>query len=106
MPVWHEMWEPVWSAAEETGLVVSFHVFEGGGATVGYEVKGIRHPAVIGSWATGAPMQVGGICVSVILSGVCERHPKLRLVLGESRICLLPHNLAPLPDHDQARPAA
>src|SRR5204863_245514 len=32
MPVWHEMWEPLWSAAEETGLVVSFHLFEGGGA--------------------------------------------------------------------------
>ena len=35
MPVWHAMWEPMWSAAEETGLVVSFHVFEGGAATVG-----------------------------------------------------------------------
>ena len=30
--------------------MVSFHVFEGGGATVGYEIKGVRHPAVIGAW--------------------------------------------------------
>ena len=30
MPVWHVMWEPLWSAAEEAGLVMSFHVFEGG----------------------------------------------------------------------------
>src|SRR5438445_165917 len=82
MPVWHEMWEPVWSAAEETGLVVSFHVFEGGGATVGYEVKGVRHPAVIGAWTTVAPMQMDEVCVSVILSGVCERHPRLRPALG------------------------
>ncbi len=84
MPVWHEMWEPMWSAAEETGLVISFHVFEGGGATVGYEIKGIRHPASIGAWTVVAPMQMDEILVSVILSGVCERHPRLRLVLGES----------------------
>lgn len=44
MPVWHEMWAPMWAAAEETGLVISFHVSEGGGATVGYEVKGLRRP--------------------------------------------------------------
>jgi len=98
MPVWHEMWEPVWSTAEETGLVVSFHVFEGGGATVGYEVKGVRHPAVIGSWTTVAPMQMDEICVSVILSGVCERHPRLRLVLGESGIGWLPYILERLDD--------
>jgi uncharacterized protein len=98
MPVWHEMWEPLWSAAEETALVVSFHVFEGGAATVGYEVKGIRHPAVIGSWTTVAPMQMDEICVSVILSGVCERHPKLRLVLGESGIGWLPYILERLDD--------
>src|SRR5437667_32725 len=103
MPVWHEMWEPVWSTAEETGLVVSFHVFEGGGATVGYEVKGIRHPAVIGSWTTVAPMQMDEICVSVILSGVCERHPKLRLVLGESGIGWLPYILERLDDTYEER---
>jgi predicted TIM-barrel fold metal-dependent hydrolase len=93
MPVWHEMWEPMWLAAEECDLVISFHVFEGGGATVGYEVKGIKRPDVIGSWTVVAPMQMDEICVSVILSGVCERHPKLKLVLGESGIGWLPYIL-------------
>ena len=86
MPVWHEMWEPLWSAAEETGLVVSFHVFEGGAATVGYAIQGIQNAASSGSWTVVAPLQMDEICASVILSGVCERHPKLRLVLGESGI--------------------
>jgi predicted TIM-barrel fold metal-dependent hydrolase len=103
MPVWHEMWEPMWSAAEESGLVLSFHVFEGGGATVGYEVKGIRHPAVIGSWTVVAPMQMDEILVSVILSGVCERHPRLRLVLGESGIGWLPYILERLDDTYEER---
>src|SRR5262249_29701950 len=58
MPVWHEMWEPMWSAAEESDLVISFHVFEGGGATVGYEVKGLRRPDVMGSWTVVAPLQM------------------------------------------------
>src|SRR5207247_329436 len=61
MPVWHEMWEPVWSAAEETGLVVSFHVFEGGGATVGYEGKGVRAPAVIRRRASAARLPHRGM---------------------------------------------
>lgn len=103
MPVWHEMWEPLWSAAEETGLVVSFHVFEGGGATVGYEIKGIKRPDVIGSWTVVAPLQMDEICVSVILSGVCERHPRLRLVLGESGIGWIPYILERLDDTYEER---
>lgn len=98
MPVWHEMWEPLWSAAEDTGIVISFHVFEGGGATVGYKIKGVSTPAVIGSWTVVAPMQMDEIMVSIILSGVCERHPKLRLVLGESGIGWLPYVLERLDD--------
>ena len=103
MPVWHEMWEPMWSAAETAGIPISFHVFEGGGTTVGYEIQGIRHPAVIGSWTVVAPMQMDEICVSVILSGVCERHPRLRLVLGESGIGWIPYILERLDDTYEER---
>jgi predicted TIM-barrel fold metal-dependent hydrolase len=103
MPVWHEMWEPMWNAAEETDLTISFHVFEGGGTTVGYEVKGIRHPAVIGSWTVVAPIQMDEILASVILAGVCERHPRLRLVLGESGIGWLPYMLERLDDTYEER---
>lgn len=103
MPVWHETWEPVWAAAEATDLVISFHVFEGGGATVGYEVKGLRRPDVIGAWTVVAPLQMDEILVSVILSGVCERHPRLRLVLGESGIGWLPYLLERLDDTYEER---
>jgi len=103
MPVWHEMWEPIWQAAEETDLALSFHVFEGGGATVGYDVKGIRHPASVGSWVVVAPAQMDEILCSVILSGVCERHPRLRLVLGESGIGWLPYILERLDDTYEER---
>jgi len=103
MPVWHEMWEPMWAAAEETGRVISFHVFEGGGATVGYEVKGVRRADVIGAWTVVAPMQMDEILASIILSGVCQRHPGLRLVLGESGIGWLPYMLERLDDTYEER---
>jgi predicted TIM-barrel fold metal-dependent hydrolase len=103
MPPWHEMWAPMWSAAEETGLVVSFHVFEGGGSLVGYEVKGIKNVASTGSWTVVAPLQMDEVLASVILSGVCERHPKLRLVLGESGIGWLPYMLERLDDTYEER---
>jgi predicted TIM-barrel fold metal-dependent hydrolase len=103
MPVWHEMWEPLWTAAEETGLVLSFHVFEGGGVTVGHEIKGVRHPAASGAWTVVAPLQLDEILSSVILSGVPERHPKLKLVLGESGIGWLPYILERLDDTYEER---
>jgi predicted TIM-barrel fold metal-dependent hydrolase len=98
MPVWHPMWEPMWIAAEACDIVLSFHVFEGGTTTVGYEVKGARSPASIGAWVVVGPMQMDEILTSVILSGVCERHPRLKLVLGESGIGWLPYILERLDD--------
>ena len=41
--------------------------------------------------------------VSIILSGVCERHPKLRLVFGESGIGWLPYLLERMDDTYRAR---
>ncbi len=103
LPVWHEMWEPLWSAAEAADLVLSFHVFEGGAATVGREVQGVRHPAAAGAWTVVAPLQMDEILCSVILGGVCERHPRLRLVLGESGIGWLPYILERLDDTYEER---
>ncbi len=97
LPVWHEMWEPMWAAAETLDFVITFHVFEGGATTVGRAVK-TAHPASAGAWTTVAPMQLDEVLASVILSGVCERHPRLRLVLGESGIGWLPYMLERLDD--------
>ena len=68
-----------------------------------YEDRVLCHPAVIGAWTTVAPMQMDEVCVSVILSGVCERHPRLRLVLGESGIGWLPYILERLDDTYEER---
>jgi predicted TIM-barrel fold metal-dependent hydrolase len=98
MPVWHEMWEPMWAAAEETGLVLSFHVFEGGTTTVGYEIKGVKSLASTGAWLVVGPMQMDEILCSVILSGMLARHPRLKVVLGEAGIGWIPYVLERLDD--------
>ncbi len=103
MPVWHEMWEPMWTAAEETGMILSFHVFEGGATTVGYEVRGVTHPASVGAWVVVGPMQMDEILSALILSGVLERHTNLKIVLGESGIGWLPYILERLDDTYEER---
>ena len=103
MPVWHDMWAPMWTAAEEANLVFCFHVFEGGGATVGYQVNGLSHPASVGSWTVVAPLQMDEICASIILSGVCQRHPKLKFVLGEAGIGWIPYLLERMDDTYEER---
>ena len=103
MPVWHEMWDPMWAAAAQADLVISFHVFEGGAATVPRAVNGATTKASAGAWTCVAPMQMDEILCSVILSGVCERHPRLRLVLGESGIGWLPYMLERLDDTYEER---
>ena len=103
MPVWHESWEPMWAAAERADIVISFHVFEGGAATVGRPINGVSTKASAGAWTCVAPMQMDEILCSVILSGVCERHPRLRLVLGESGIGWLPYMLERLDDTYEER---
>ena len=78
-------------------------MFEGGATTVGHQVTGVRRADVLGAWTCVAPLQMDEILCSVILSGVCERHPRLRLVLGESGIGWLPYMLERLDDTYEER---
>jgi predicted TIM-barrel fold metal-dependent hydrolase len=92
-PVWHHYWEPLWAAAEERELVLSFHVFEGGAAIVDRKVDGVEYAGAKGSWLVVSPMQLDEVLTSVVFSGIPERHPQLKLVLGESGIGWLPYIL-------------
>ncbi|GIX47690.1 MAG: amidohydrolase [Candidatus Tectimicrobiota bacterium] len=93
MPIWHPYWEPLWAVLEELGLVLSFHVFEGGGTIVEQKVDGQEHAAAKGAWLVVSPMQLDEVLTSVVFSGIPERHPQLKLVLGESGIGWIPYVL-------------
>lgn len=79
------LFEPLWTAIEEAGLVITFHVSTGrdpravtgdGGAVVNYVCHSME--------TTIEPL------VQLIASGVLERHPRLRVGLVESGIGFLP----------------
>jgi predicted TIM-barrel fold metal-dependent hydrolase len=92
-PLWHPFWEPLWTAAEECQLSIAFH-------TTG---TGKRPPAdldpklLMAARASGLAqfqMATAEYLSSLIFGGVLERHPGLRLVLGESGIGWIPYILA------------
>lgn len=92
-PFWDKMWEPVWNAAEETGLPVHFH------SNIGNLQRAMGEPdeenrktfnALIGSMGKMINAQHLG---TIILSGVLERHPKMTLVMGECDVSWIPHFL-------------
>src|SRR5436309_3287478 len=66
-------------------------------AEIIYGILGISRGLLGGTGLTD-PDQLDEILCSVILAGVCERHPRLRFVLGESRIGWLHYMLERLDD--------
>jgi len=85
-------WDPLWRAAEETGLPVSFHI--GSGSLVEeysperIEAYGLR--AVNARTAVSLFLDNGKQLVDLLLSGVLARFPGLRVVSVESGIGFLP----------------
>jgi len=98
-PIWHSMWEPMWKAAEENDVALSFHIGVGHGTTtcgpttVEEKLKGnfprvsrATHQAVVA-------MQADECLVAILLCGALERHRGLKVVMAESHIGWIPYVL-------------
>jgi uncharacterized protein len=81
-------WDPLWSAAQERGLPVNFHI--GGGGSIGTLWAGMDEAAAIAAMSVFA--DVGNIrCVAnLIFSGLLDRFPRLNFVSVESGVGWLP----------------
>ncbi|MCH8089225.1 MAG: amidohydrolase [Chloroflexi bacterium] len=97
-------YEPFWTAVEDLGVPVAFHVFTGGpGAEPAtqepYEIRnGVDQLGqVLGMTAAMYPM------VQLIASGACQRHPGLKFVLAEAGIGWLPWLLVQMDDNHHRR---
>ncbi len=82
-------WDRLWSAAEETGLPISFHIKGGTSSNLSYR---------IGKWQSAAyasvlPLQLDEPLAIMLFSGALERHPGCKLVLAESGVGWLPYFL-------------
>ena len=93
-PMWHRDWEPLWEAAEETGLPVHFHA---AGANIRRpktpeDEKTYKNVIEVLSRSVNKMANAEDLG-AMILSGVLDRHPNMTLIMGEVDISWLPHYL-------------
>jgi predicted TIM-barrel fold metal-dependent hydrolase len=91
-PVLHQMWEPVWAAAAETGLPVNLHANPSGGSRqLGVGVAGLepRNQSLmrVANFPMGAMAE---LMSAVVFSGICDRHPGVRFILEEAGVGWVP----------------
>ena len=89
-----DSWEHFWATANELALPISFHLGKG--------LHSIKVQP--GSWRMAAgvavsPMQLDEVLTGMILSGLLERYPNVRVVFGEAGLGWVPYLLARL-DHE------
>jgi predicted TIM-barrel fold metal-dependent hydrolase len=108
-PLWDPHWNPLWEVVNASGLPLHFHTVGG------YVPDHIRKMILIGSDPTRASaadapkvelpvaraafavnitafqINMANVLTSLIFSGVLERFPRIRLVLGESGIGWIPY---------------
>jgi predicted TIM-barrel fold metal-dependent hydrolase len=86
-PIFDPEWEPLWAAASEAGMPVSVHT---GAGTFSINKLPSGTPWKFPAFAAILGMQLEEVMVSMIFSGILERHPKLKFVLGEAGIGWIP----------------
>jgi predicted TIM-barrel fold metal-dependent hydrolase len=91
-PVMHQIWEPVWAAASETGLPINLHAYPSGGSRrIGVGVQGLepRNQSLmrVANFPMGAMAE---LMSAVVFSDICDRHPGVRFVLEEAGVGWVP----------------
>ena len=92
-----EAWTPLYSALEETGAVLAVH--EALGVRAGVTIGSDRFSSFAARHACSHPLEQMAAAVAILLGGVCERHPRLRVAFLESGTGWMPYWLARLDDH-------
>ena len=93
----HHNYEALWSAIEETGLVVGMHTFPSGHGPFPSNTDGtlyspgeIVHLAGVDSQVAGFQFEAVTWTAFVTLSGFLDRHPRMKMTIFESSATWLP----------------
>jgi len=92
-----DAWTPLYRALEETGGVLAIH--EALGVRAGVTIGSDRFTSFASRHACSHPLEQMTAAVAILLGGVCERHPSMRVAFLESGTGWLPYWLARLDDH-------
>ena len=83
-PYSHPDYEPFWVAAEDLGIVLTLHIH------TAYNGTGVDGQRVVSSFVT-LPVQIMQSLTDMIVYGVFERHPKLRVISAENDCSWIPN---------------
>lgn len=89
-PLGSRHWDPVWAAARDTGLPVSFHIGGGGLGNLFEDPGGIGQQAVFAKESSMLILDNMRCLADLFFGGVCHRFPEVRFVSVESGVGWLP----------------
>ena len=95
-PVYDDAWDPFWSLAEEVDIPIGFHLVVEVRRERREQAPGAdaQHPLVAGAIRTtvNAPgMQLMDPMSGLVLLGILDKHPNLKLVMAEAGLAWVPH---------------
>jgi predicted TIM-barrel fold metal-dependent hydrolase len=93
-PIFDEAWEGFWDTAEEVGIPIHVHL-AGGLHSLAMKLGSWRMPAAVAV----VPMQLDETLAGMIFSGVLEKRPSVKFVMGEAGLGWLPYVIERL-DHE------
>jgi predicted TIM-barrel fold metal-dependent hydrolase len=91
--LWDPWWEPVWSAVAASGLPLHFHTIGGGNRPDLSKLAPKTALAARAAGITNFQMVMSDVLLSMIFSGVMDRHPTLKVIIGEAGIGWIPYVL-------------
>jgi predicted TIM-barrel fold metal-dependent hydrolase len=93
-PLFDEVWDGFWDAAEEIGIPIHVHL-SGGLHSLAMQLGSWRMPAAVAV----VPMQLDETLAGLIFSGTLEKRPHVKFVMGEAGLGWIPYVIERL-DHE------
>ena len=94
-PLFDDDWTDFWDAAEEIGIPIHVHLSPGGLHSLTPKLGSWEMPAAVAV----VPMQLDETLAGLIFSGILEKRPRVKFVMGEAGLGWIPYVIERL-DHE------